>query len=184
MSILKTIKARRSIRDYLPTPVPEEILHQLVEAAAWAPSGSNAQLWTFVVVQKRENVHKLKTLSPGIIGEPAAMIVIGRDLERAKQLGINGTESVTAWMSDGMAAQNIMLLAHELGIGSCAVRSFHPKVVQLLRERKAGHILVILGGFIQPEDTPFLKEAGIAEVFGSGTKLQDIVDFVKNNVCK
>ena len=148
MSILETIKARRSIRDYLPTPVSDEVLHQLVEAAAWAPSGSNAQLWTFVVVQKRENVHKLKILSPGIIGEPAAMIVICRDLERAKQLGIAGTESVSAWMSDGMAAQNIMLLAHELGIGSCAVRSFHPRVVQILLDLPAWiepQLIVLLG---------------------------------------
>jgi len=148
VSILEIIKARRSIRDYLPTPVPDEILHKLVEAAAWAPSGSNAQLWTFIVVRKRETVHKLKVLSPGIIGEPAAMIVIGRDLERAKQLGIKGTESVTAWMSDGMAAQNIMLLAYELGIGSCAVRSFHPKVVQHLLDLPAWiepQLIVLLG---------------------------------------
>lgn len=148
MSILETIKARRSIRDYLPMPVSDEVLHQLVEAAAWAPSGSNAQLWTFVVVQKRENVHKLKILSPGIIGEPAAMIVICRDLERAKQLGIAGTESVSAWMSDGMAAQNIMLLAHELGIGSCAVRSFHPRVVQILLDLPVWiepQLIVLLG---------------------------------------
>lgn len=148
MSILETIKARRSVRDYLPTPVPEEMLHQLVEAAAWAPSGSNAQLWAFIVVQKRENVHKLKIFSPGISGEPAAMIVIGRDLERAKQLGIKGAESVSAWMGDGMAAQNIMLLAHELGIGSCAVRSFHPKVVRVLLDLPARiepQLIVVLG---------------------------------------
>lgn len=147
MSILGTIKARRSVRDYLPTPVPDEIVHQLIEAAAWAPSGSNAQLWTFIVVRKRENVHKLKILSPGIIGEPAAMIVIGRDLERAKQLGIEA-ESVSAWMGDGMAAQNIMLLAHELGIGSCAVRSFHPRVVQILLDLPAWiepQLIVLLG---------------------------------------
>ena len=148
MSILETIKARRSIRDYLPTPVSDDILHQLVEAAAWAPSGSNAQLWTFIVVRKRENVHKLKILSPGIIGEPAAMIVICRDQERAKQLGIEGAESVSAWMGDGMAAQNIMLLAYELGIGSCAVRSFHPRVVQILLDLPAWiepQLIVLLG---------------------------------------
>ena len=148
MSILETIKARRSVRDYLPTPVSEDILHQLVKAAAWAPSGSNAQLWAFIVVQKRENVHKLKILSPGVIGEPAAMIVICRDLERAKQLGIEGTESVSAWMGDGMAAQNMMLLAHELGIGSCAVRSFHPKVVQVLLDLPVWiepQLIVLLG---------------------------------------
>ena len=65
-----------------------------------------------------------------------------------------------------------------------AHRILAPKVVQLLRERNAGNIMVILGGFIQPEDVAFLKEAGIAEVFASGARLQDIVDFIKARVEK
>ena len=65
-----------------------------------------------------------------------------------------------------------------------AHRVLAPRVVQLLKERDAGHILVILGGFIQSEDIPFLKQAGIAEVFCSGTKLQEVVDFIESRVRK
>lgn len=65
-----------------------------------------------------------------------------------------------------------------------AHRVLVPRVVQLLRERNARHIPVILGGFIQPEDVPFLQQAGIAEVFGTGTKLQDVVDFIESIVRK
>ena len=65
-----------------------------------------------------------------------------------------------------------------------AHRVLAPKVVQLLRERNAGDIMVILGGFIQQEDIAFLKEAGIAEVFASGTRLQNIVDSIKQRVRK
>lgn len=56
-----------------------------------------------------------------------------------------------------------------------------PKVVQLLREKGAGEKLVILGGFIQPEDISMLKEAGIGEVFGIGSRLDTIVEYIRKN---
>lgn len=57
-----------------------------------------------------------------------------------------------------------------------------PRVIKLLKERGIEKELVILGGFIQKEDIPHLKEVGIAEVFGTGTKMQDIVRFIEENV--
>ena len=61
-----------------------------------------------------------------------------------------------------------------------AHRTLAPKVVKLLRERGCNDIPVILGGFIQPEDIPMLKQAGIAEVFGIGSRLESIVESVRN----
>jgi methylmalonyl-CoA mutase C-terminal domain/subunit len=40
---------------------------------------------------------------------------------------------------------------------------------------------VILGGTIPPDDIPRLKEAGIAEIFGTGTPLKKIIDFVSES---
>jgi len=59
-----------------------------------------------------------------------------------------------------------------------------PKVTRLLKENKVEDVLVILGGFIQPEDIPFLKEEGVAEVFGGGTRLETIVNFIRDNVSR
>ena len=56
-----------------------------------------------------------------------------------------------------------------------AHRSLAPRVVKLLQQKGSANTPVILGGFIQPEDIPFLKESGVAEVFGIGSKLDDIV---------
>lgn len=53
-----------------------------------------------------------------------------------------------------------------------------PEVVRLLREEGVGEPTVILGGTIPPEDVPKLKESGIAEIFGPGTPLKKIIDFV------
>lgn len=62
--------------------------------------------------------------------------------------------------------------------------SFTPKVVELLREKKLGDKLVIMGGVIPTEDIPRLKEMGVAEVFTAGSLTKSIVEFIKNNVRK
>ena len=63
-----------------------------------------------------------------------------------------------------------------------AHRTLAPKVVRLLKEKGMGDVPLVLGGFIQPEDIPFLKENGVAEVFGIGTKLDAIVDYFRGLV--
>mgnify|MGYP003565961673 CR=1 FL=1 len=45
------MKTRRSIRHYKPDPVANEDIEKIIEAARWAPSGFNSQLWEFVVVK-------------------------------------------------------------------------------------------------------------------------------------
>jgi nitroreductase len=51
---MDVIRARRSIREFLPEPVPEEAIGQLLEAASLAPSSCNRQPWRFVLVRDRE----------------------------------------------------------------------------------------------------------------------------------
>ena len=60
---------------------------------------------------------------------------------------------------------------------SGAHMTLFPAVVQLLRERKAGDIIVVGGGIIPKEDVQKLKKAGIRMVFGPGTPLGEIVAF-------
>ena len=49
---LELVKNRRSIRHYKPDPVTDEDIEKIIEAARWAPSGFNSQLWEFVVVKE------------------------------------------------------------------------------------------------------------------------------------
>ncbi|HYV08254.1 MAG TPA: cobalamin B12-binding domain-containing protein [Thermoplasmata archaeon] len=60
---------------------------------------------------------------------------------------------------------------------SGAHMTLFPAVVQLLRKRKAGDIIVVGGGIIPEEDVSKLKKAGIRMVFGPGTPLGEIVAF-------
>jgi methylmalonyl-CoA mutase cobalamin-binding domain/chain len=54
-----------------------------------------------------------------------------------------------------------------------------PRIIDELKKKGEANIPVILGGFIQPEDIPALKAKGVAEVFGIGTKLDDITHFIQ-----
>ncbi len=57
-----------------------------------------------------------------------------------------------------------------------------PPLIELLREKKADDILVIAGGIIPQKDIPYLKQAGIAEVFTPGASTTLIVDTIKKRV--
>jgi methylmalonyl-CoA mutase, C-terminal domain len=65
-----------------------------------------------------------------------------------------------------------------LSIHSGAHMTLFPRVVQLLRERGAGDVVVFGGGIIPKEDIPALKEAGIAEVFTPGAPTGAIIDWI------
>jgi methylmalonyl-CoA mutase C-terminal domain/subunit len=59
---------------------------------------------------------------------------------------------------------------------------FFPRVVQLLHQKGLSDVLVVGGGIIPTEDVEFLKKAGVAEIFGPGTRTTDIVDFIQKSV--
>ncbi len=63
---------------------------------------------------------------------------------------------------------------------SGAHMTLFPRTVKLTRERSDKDILFIGGGIIPRKDVPKLKEAGIAQTFGPGTPIPEIVSFIKN----
>jgi nitroreductase len=60
--IFDVMRTMRAMRRLAPDPVPDELLERLVEAATWAPSGSNAQEYHFVVVTDRDQMARLAPL--------------------------------------------------------------------------------------------------------------------------
>ena len=60
MSVFDVIQKRRSVRSYKPTPVPEEHIVQILDAARMAPTSGNQQPWKFLVVRDRAKLDELK----------------------------------------------------------------------------------------------------------------------------
>ncbi|MFW9912393.1 MAG: cobalamin B12-binding domain-containing protein [Candidatus Thorarchaeota archaeon] len=69
-----------------------------------------------------------------------------------------------------------------LSILSGAHMALFPKVLELLKQEGADDILVVGGGIIPEDDVAELKKAGIAEIFGPGTPLDEITEYIKINV--
>ena len=69
-----------------------------------------------------------------------------------------------------------------ISILSGAHMTLVPRIVDLLRERGAGEVLVVVGGTIPAADVAELKELGVAEVFTPGASTQDIIEFIRGAV--
>lgn len=123
MDVLEIIKGRRSVRSFSDKAIPKESLYAILEAGIWAPSGSNIQPWEFILVDDPGLIKKVKLVSPGLYGLPKALIVLCFNKKRSEKAGRMGPS--LAVMDISMAAQNMMLMAYSLGIGSCPIASFN-----------------------------------------------------------
>ncbi|MBN1639749.1 MAG: nitroreductase family protein [Anaerolineae bacterium] len=119
-ALLSLIKSRRSVRRYLPDPVPTEMVEQVLEAGRWAPSANNQQPWAFIVLQDervRKEVarHAAYYLARQARVEEAPLIVVmcAHVRRRVHAEYLRGDV--------GMAGMQMMLQAHALGLGSCWV---------------------------------------------------------------
>lgn len=113
MNARQIILSRRSVRQYTEQAVSDEDIHIMLEAAMAAPSAGNAQPWEFLVIDDKDVLQTVSTLSPymGMArNAPLAILVCG-NLEREKYPGF--------WVQDCSAAiQNLMLAARSLELGS------------------------------------------------------------------
>lgn len=126
MSMGKTIEdilSRRSIRNYLDKPIPDEDLKLILKAGLFAPSAKNKQDWHFTVVTNKKTIDHLNDMA----------------IEGMKRLGLDVSEedhifyhapvvivisSKIAGFSGvnvGCAVENMALAAYALGYGSCIV---------------------------------------------------------------
>jgi methylmalonyl-CoA mutase C-terminal domain/subunit len=69
-----------------------------------------------------------------------------------------------------------------LSILSGAHNAIMPRVMDLLRQNKMEDVLVVIGGIIPDQDIPGLKQAGVAGIFLPGTPMDEIVEFIRQNV--
>lgn len=123
MSIYQIIQKRRSIRRFKQKPITLATLKRLVDAARFAPSAANLQPWEFIIVNKKEVVGKLfgftrwagyfgKEGAPPEGEQPVAYITVLINLDKCKK-------PKYAQADVSAVIENMLLLATEMGIGSC-----------------------------------------------------------------
>ena len=133
--MLDFIKSRRSTRKFKEEMIPEQLIHQVVEAGRYAPSGGNSQSTHFIVIQKKQVLDHLAEL----VREEFAKMEIREDTYKSLVNSINASKKgnyvfhyncpvliVTANKKEygnniadcACALENMMLMANALDLGS------------------------------------------------------------------
>ncbi|WP_344579366.1 nitroreductase family protein [Streptomyces lunalinharesii] len=129
MTVLKT---RTAVRNYSKEPVDDALIERLLEAMLAAPTASNRQAWSFVVVRRPAGVRQLRAFSPGVLGTPAFFVVACVDRSLTDNLSPKLSQTIydTSKLCVAMAVENLLLAAHALGLGGCPVGSFRSEIVK------------------------------------------------------
>jgi len=175
MDTFEAIYSRRSVRQYRDTPVSDDILNRVLEAARWAPSWANTQCTRYVVVKDQETKVRLsECLNKGNPSTEAirhAPVVIVACAELGKS-GYYKNSLVTDrgdwFMFDiGIAMQNLALAARAMGLGTVHV-GYIPD------SKKVDAILELPEGVVSVEMTPLGYPAGESK----GPPRRDISELV------
>lgn len=151
--VLDIIKFRRSVRSFDAKPIEPEKMDIILEAARLAPSSDNSQPWRFIVVDDKEllmQVAKAQSI-PNInkfLQEAAAIIVCVDEpkllIHKAADLVNRDNQRIDV----GIAMEHMVLVAAEMGIGSCWIGWFKEKKIKELLHipsKKSISVLVALG---------------------------------------
>jgi nitroreductase len=140
MDVIDAIRHRRAIPAFTDKPVPTATLRSLIDLAAEAPSAINQQPWVFAVARRRETLRKIAEAAKAHLlsrMEPGSPFLRFRDtlkspafdmLYQAPALIVicaTGPEQQAA-EDCALAAQNLMLAAHAIGLGTCCIGLARP----------------------------------------------------------
>ncbi len=114
-AVLKAIKERRSIIRFKQEPVSNDQIQTILEAGRWAPSFANSQPWTFIVIKDDATkkalvdvVERVTLAREGVAGAPVLIALVADPMKDPRHYVEAGA----------VAAQNMALAAHSLGLAS------------------------------------------------------------------
>jgi methylmalonyl-CoA mutase C-terminal domain/subunit len=124
-------------------------------------------------------LRKIRVLvaKPGLDGHDRGAKVVARALRDAgMEVIYTGLRQTPEMIVEAALQEDVDVIG--LSILSGAHGSLVPRVMRLLKEKGLATVKVLVGGIIPEADIPGLKAAGVAEVFGPGTKTADVVKAV------
>ncbi|UCG87487.1 MAG: nitroreductase family protein [Gemmatimonadota bacterium] len=144
LSFFETVRSRRSVRRYQPTPVPDEHLSEILDAARLAPTAGNQQPWKFLVVRDGELIDRLKEacIEKGLEARRARGLTVTDEMAESVRESFQGYFSAPVYVVvltdnesqyptynhwDGpLAAGYLMLAARALGYGTVFITDSIP----------------------------------------------------------
>jgi methylmalonyl-CoA mutase, C-terminal domain len=118
---------------------------------------------------------------PGLDGHDRGAKVIARALRDA---GMEVIYTGLRQTPEQIVAAALQEDADVIGLSILSGAHMHicPKLMDLLREKGLEHVRVLVGGIIPDVDIPKLKQMGVAAIFLPGSPMQQIIDFINENV--
>ena len=159
MDLDEAITGRRSVRKYTDYAVSDEEIRALIEAAGWAPSWANTQVWEFIAVRDKALIEKVvgtyAEKNPATKGSLNASVLI----VACAKTGVSGcyggkevTKLANWYMFDlGMAVQNLCLKAHAMGLGTVVVGLMDHEACRKVLGVPAGYEVVAVVPVGRPE---------------------------------
>lgn len=148
MDVLDAIHGLRAVRSFADRPLQAHHLTTILEAGRRAGSSKNQQRWDFIVVTERDRLAELGRLGPyagHVAGAAAAVALVTPDPRNP-----NAPPS-TLW-DLGLAAQNMILAAWALGIGSCPATVYEPDLARRMLGYPVGRTCEFVLSFGYPAD--------------------------------
>jgi methylmalonyl-CoA mutase, C-terminal domain len=123
---------------------------------------------------------KVLIAKPGLDGHDRGAKVLARGLrDEGFEVVYTGLRQTPEMVATAALQEDVDVVG--LSILSGAHMTLLPRITRLLRERGLEDVLVTAGGIIPDDDIPALKEAGIAKVFGPGTTIAEVAEFLRAN---
>ncbi|NJD77634.1 MAG: nitroreductase family protein [Candidatus Methanoperedens sp.] len=170
MEVLDAIRNRRSVREFKPDIVPDEVLRKILEAARWAPSPFNTQPWEFIIIKDKSTlkaISKIARYSSYLEFAPMAVAVVVPPINSK----FSWIESIgEPGFAAAMAVQNLILAAWDAGVGTCWVSIERDKVRDILKLPDTHFVLTVI-----PIGYPVTEPAKHDE--NSRKKLSDIISY-------
>jgi len=146
-AVLEAIRGRRVVRRMTSEPVARERLEAVLAMVRWAPSAGNRRLQRFVAVQDATTLRLLRMVSPGMLQQPAALVLIGIDWDRVSRFHLPW-RNTGVYVDVGAAMQTLLLAAHAVGLAAGPVSSFSKAAVRVLLnlpDHLSPEVMVCLG---------------------------------------
>jgi len=123
---------------------------------------------------------KVLIAKPGLDGHDRGAKVLARGLrDEGFEVVYTGLRQTPEMVATAALQEDVDVVG--LSILSGAHMTLLPKIVRMLREQGLKDVLVTAGGIIPDDDVPALKEAGVAAVFGPGTTIAEVADYLRAN---
>ncbi|OPJ57249.1 nitroreductase family protein [Alkalithermobacter paradoxus] len=152
MKVLTALNERRSIRSYLNTPIEDEKLSRILEAARISPSAKNRQEWKFIVVRNKKIKQRLLPAVNGrnfIVDAPVIIVACATEQSFVMPCG------QPAYTVDLSIAMSYMILqAQELGLGTCWIGGFFEDQVKDILEIPENVRVVAITPLGYPAENP------------------------------